>query len=433
MADSIPIRLALALGDQELEQRLRPALDADDELLLAVHCLAADHVVQCVEANEVDAVVLAAGLHRLSESVLAQLEQARMPTVLLVPDIGAAATHSRRGMVLPLEVEPSTLRQAIKAAARGEHWVAPRARGPSQAAAALPPSSTTAPSDLTVLAVAGGAGSPGRTTLAINLATALGAVAPTVLVDLDCASPSVAAYLNRDPSRNVCTLAHAVREAPHAWAPALRQELQPLHPRSPAGVVLCGLPKRELRPTLTAPVLERLMGELTRRYRYVIVDVGAELLGTDPAAITHRAALGLAQHVLVVTAADLVSLWHARTVLGQLDRLLNIERERISLAINRHDVRYHHTANEIEWHLGAAAAVVIPHDYGGVQRAVAEQNPLVLDPRRPAARAILGLAERIHQGRVRLPGVESGRTQRSGWRAVMPAGVAGLLRGGGPS
>ena len=53
--------------------------------------------------------------------------------------------------------------------------------------------------------------------MAINLATALGAVEPTVLIDADFASPSVAAYLDRDPSRNLCTLAHAVRESPHAW------------------------------------------------------------------------------------------------------------------------------------------------------------------------------------------------------------------------
>ena len=90
MADSIPVRLALGLGDQELEQRLRPALDADDELQVAVCCLAADHVVQCVEGSAVDAVVLAMGLHRLSESVLAQLEQAGMPTVLLVPEAAKA-------------------------------------------------------------------------------------------------------------------------------------------------------------------------------------------------------------------------------------------------------------------------------------------------------------------------------------------------------
>ena len=45
--------------------------------------------------------------------------------------------------------------------------------------------------------------------------------------------------------------------------------------RSPSAVVLCGLPKRELRPTITAPVMERLVEELARRYRYVVLDIGS--------------------------------------------------------------------------------------------------------------------------------------------------------------
>ena len=81
-----PIRLALGLGDQELEQRLRPALDADLDLAIAVHCLAADQVLQAVEARRVDAVVLAAGLHRLNEPLLRDLERTRTPVVLLAAD-----------------------------------------------------------------------------------------------------------------------------------------------------------------------------------------------------------------------------------------------------------------------------------------------------------------------------------------------------------
>ena len=79
-----PIPLALALG--ELEQRLRPALDADLDLAIAVHCLAADQVLQAVEGQAVDAVVLAAGLHRLNESLLCDLERTRVPVVLVAAD-----------------------------------------------------------------------------------------------------------------------------------------------------------------------------------------------------------------------------------------------------------------------------------------------------------------------------------------------------------
>ena len=432
MNSVLPLRVALGLGDQELEQRLRPALDADAELSVAAHCLAADQVLQALESAAVDAIVVAWGLHRLSEAVISELERARLPVVLLAPSTTPHLEKLQRITLLPLDVDTETLRAAIKLAARGERWRPPRARREMEASApASPPEAPAAA--LQIFAIAGGSGSPGRTTLAINLATALGAVASTVLVDLDCATPCVAAYLNRDPSRNVCTLAHAVREDPHGWSRALDQELQALHSRSPRSVVLCGLPKRELRPSVTPAIMEQLVEQLARRFRYVILDVGAELLGMDAPAIVHRAALSVAQHVLLVTGCDLVSLWHARLALSQLERTLSIDRERVSLIPNRHDGHFHHSAAEIEWHLGAAVAMVVPNDYRALQRAVAEQSPVVLDPHSRAARAMLRLAERIHQGRVRLAPDEAERPSRPSWRATLPAAVGGLLRWGGPT
>ena len=123
MPDRGPIRLALGLGDQELEQRLRPALDAQVELAIAVHCLAADQVLQAVQGKAVDTVVLAAGLHRLNESLLRDLERARIPVVLLAADDDPLAASTGPRAVLPLDVEPITLRQAIVAVAHGERWV----------------------------------------------------------------------------------------------------------------------------------------------------------------------------------------------------------------------------------------------------------------------------------------------------------------------
>src|SRR5438132_1643140 len=82
------------------------------------------------------------------------------------------------------------------------------------------------------------------------------------------------------------------------------QETQPLGVRSPHGVVLCGVPKPEMRTGVTVRFFERLIGELERRYRYVILDVGADLLGAEAA--VHRCALGRARLTMLVAAADLV-------------------------------------------------------------------------------------------------------------------------------
>src|SRR5260370_4482865 len=101
-------------------------------------------------------------------------------------------------------------------------------------------------------------------------------------------------------------------------------------------------------------------------------------MGTDVAAANHRAMLASAQQLLLVSASDLVGLWHARTALDQLERQLGIERQNVQLVLNRHDARFHHSRAEVAWHLGAPVAAVIPFDHGPADRATARQHPLLV-------------------------------------------------------
>jgi MinD-like ATPase involved in chromosome partitioning or flagellar assembly len=275
-----------------------------------------------------------------------------------------------------------------------------------------------------VLAVAGGYGSPGRTTVAINLAATLGAVAPTVLVDCDLASAAVAAHLDADPTRNLYMLAHGEPTTPGDWARALAREVQPLAPRSPQATVLCGVPKSELRAAISGPFVEHLVAALQPHYRYVILDVGAELLGGEGAA--HRAALHVAPQILFVAAGDLVGLWQARAALARIQSHLQVDRARIALVVNRHDRRYHHGRAEIEWALGVPAAAVLPWDYAAAQRALAAQRPVVLDRPSPLGRALLDLADRVHGDKVVLP-PEAARPRWPRWpRWDVPWRAAGF-------
>jgi Flp pilus assembly CpaE family ATPase len=416
------LRLALGLGDQELEQRLRPALDAVDDLVVVAQCLAADQLLQVVESRQADAAVVAWSLHRLSEAVLEQLEQAGLPLVLLVPDPEDGRWRARRGPVLPLDADTATIRDVVLAARRGERPFTKsfsRARPTAEPVTLKAGDAPDGPPE-GIIAVAGGAGSPGRTTVAINLATALGAAAPTVLVEADLCAPAVAAYLDRDPSLNLCTLAHAVRDEPRAWGPALSDELQPLTRQSPRSMVLCGPPKREMRTSIAPAFVERLLVELAHCYRYVVVDVGPDLLGMDSAAANHRAVLASARQLLVVSASDLVGLWHARTALDQLERQLGIHRGSVSLILNRHDPRYHHAQSEVAWHLGAPVVAVIPFDHQACQRAMVEQRPVVVDPTSRASRALISLAERVHADKLRLaPELARRGRSESWWQRVV--------------
>ena len=426
MYQSPSLRLALGLGDQELEQRLRPAFDAADDVLVVAQCLAADQLLQVVESRVADAVVVAWSLHRLTDAVLEQLDRSGLPVALLVPDPLDPRWRGRHGLVMPISSDDATIRQALVAARRGERLLSVSRPRPTPEPVVLKDADRPVGSAPGVIVVAGGAGSPGRTTVAINLAAALGAAAPTVLVEADLSAPTVAAFLDRDPSRNLCTLAHAVREDPHVWAAALADELQPLSSNSPQTLVLCGLPKREMRSSIAPTFIEQLVAELARRYRYVVVDVGPDWLGADIAAANHRAALVSAQQLLLVAAADLVGLWHARTALDQLERLLGIGRQNVQLVLNRHDARFHHSPAEVAWHLGAPVTAVIPFDHPAAQRAVANQRPLVVDSNGRVSRALVGLAEVIHAARLRLPVEPEVRTPADKWwRRLVPGSTPG--------
>jgi MinD-like ATPase involved in chromosome partitioning or flagellar assembly len=337
--------------------------------------------------------------------------------VLLVPDPADERWRTRKATILALDTAADAIRQALLSTRRGERG--PRRPRSSPEPVRLKPADTAESRRAGVIAVAGGAGSPGRTTVAINLAAALGSAGPTVLVEADVSAPAVAAFLDRDPSRNICTLAHAIREAPHAWDAALADELQPLSRVSPAAVVLCGPPKREMRASIAPAFVERLVAELASRYTYVVLDVGSELLGMEHAAANHRAALGRAHQLLLVTGSDLVGLWHARTALDQLERHVGVDRQTLNLVLNCHDARFHHPSAEVEWHLGARVAAVIPFDHAGAQRAMTEQRPLIAEPATRAARSLLKLAEQVHAAKLRLPTPAAGAPRASWWQRVL--------------
>jgi MinD-like ATPase involved in chromosome partitioning or flagellar assembly len=233
-----------------------------------------------------------------------------------------------------------------------------------------------------------------------------------VLVDCDVASAGIAAHLDADPTRNLYMLAHSEPTTPGEWARALEQEVQPFAARSPHGVVLCGVPKGEMRAAITGRFVEHLVVALRSHYRYVILDIGAELLGPEGAA--HRAALHLAQQVLLVAAGDLVGLWQARAALARCQTYLQVDRDRLALVINRHDRRYHHGRAEIEWALGVPSAAVLPWDHAGAQQALAAQRPIVLNGPSRLGRGLLELANRVHGGKVVLP-PEPTRTTRLRW------------------
>lgn len=419
MHDLSGLRVAVGLGDSERERDLLPSLVETGELTLVQRCLSADQVLECVRRERVDACLLAEGLHRLTPYVLAELTRARLPLVLLAHHPDEPRWRRASCLILPLDADSTTVHQSLLVAIRGERQVPPTKTLEHIGGSPDDSATDTASPALAVIAIASGPGSPGRTTVALNLAAGLGMVAPTVLVDVDLAGPSVAAHIDADPTRNLYMLAHAEPESADEWMHAIEQEAQPLDADCVHGSVICGSPKLELRTGITTRFVERLVRELRERYRFVILDVGADLLSREPA--PHRAALQVADQVLLVAAADVVGLWRARTGLGLLHGQLGIGRERIALVVNRHDRRFHHGRSEIDWALGLATAAVIPIDQVATQRALAAQRPLILSGHGTAARSLLDLAERVLGGEIRLPDDQRRNGKLSFIRHLVPS------------
>ena len=190
-----------------------------------------------------------------------------------------------------------------------------------------------------IIAVWGPAGAPGRTTVALNLASELARLGQaTVLVDADtyggCIAQSLS-LLDEAPG-----LAAATRSADQGSLDLA--VLARLAPEVCAGLrVLTGIPKAERWPELRAAALEHVL-TLTRRLgRFTVVDCGFSLendeeLSYDTLAPRRNAAtltsLAVADQVLVVGAGDPIGL--QRLVRG-LQELGTIASPSPTVVINR--------------------------------------------------------------------------------------------------
>lgn len=319
--------------------------------------------------------------------------------------IAGEPTHGRQRAISD-NVDGSRAEQFTAPRTRTQEYQSHRASAkPVTGDEAAPVAARVTPARIAnVIAVVSGAGAPGRTTIALNLAAALGLRWPTTLLDADTAGPSLPAVLGSrvEPSRNLLTLAYSVHEAGVAWDEALAEQTQVLDPSTPDARVLCGLPAARIRGHLPRGFLSDTLAALAEWQRWVIVDVGTDLAGEEagPARL-HRAALAVAGHVILVAAPEALGIQRARQASATLVRL-GIPPANIAVVLNGWDRRLHNTPAEIAWALGEPLRGVIPFDPYRARRALAFQHPLVFDRRSRAGKALLALGGRISGGHLHL-------------------------------
>jgi len=257
-----------------------------------------------------------------------------------------------------------------------------------------------------IVAVWGPTGAPGRTTVAVTLATELAVLGiPTVLVDADTYGGSVAqalSFLDEAPG-----IAAATRAADQGTLdlPMLAR-LSPV--ASPGLRVVTGIPKAERWTEIRAPALERVLTLARRLGQVVVVDCGFNLeddeeLSYDTMAPRRNAAtlttLGLADEVVAVGGCDPVSL--QRLVRG-LQELGGVPSPRPVVVVNR--VRSGAVGAKPEARVSEALArfagvdevVFVPDDPAALDAALLEGRSLAeCAPSSPVRSAVRGLAARV--------------------------------------
>ena len=383
-----PVHVVLGVRDPSLERAIIKALADHRRSSYRVigRSLEAASLVELATSRHPEAVVVSTDLPDLTVERLGQLRRAGA-LVLAVCPTGATSPldWDRLGVqVFEAALGGGALAAAVTTALGGQ-----RGQGRLAPTGVDQESEVPGPERLgRVVALFGGKGSPGRTTIAANVAVGLAQAGENVaLVDADLSGGDVAVLLaGLHPRANLFTLAHAVSGHRELTEAAVEPELQEWG-LSGRLRVLVGLPKPGMAAAVSAPFVASLLEYFRTRYAYTLVDLAQP--GSSGIGEVERAILGVTDLVLVVCGSEVLAAWHCQQALAVFKAQVSGMAEKLQLVVNRADRKWQagplDVAAALEWE--RAPLGVIPYDYPAVQAALRSQSPLVLSRSR-AGRAL---------------------------------------------
>lgn len=376
-----PIRVVTLAGDAEREAEVAAAIARERDIDLVMRCVERVEALASVRGGELDA-VLAVGPVRWFDYQC--VEEARAAGIRLLghaaDPIEAELLEVAGFSVLPPDAPLSDMASVEPPDARPSlHMPAPAGK---------------------VVAVWGPKGAPGRTTVAIELATILANTEPmTLLADADLYGGDVVQLLGVvEELPGVVAIARASSRGElraGGWADELKRS------RGDGPLLLPGLLRAELWTEISAFGWRELVSEARRKFRYSIFDVGfclEEALDPSPATGRNeipRSTVADADVVVAVLRADPVGvrsfLW---AIEGERDLLA---RDKLVVVANRvRPGEERQIKTIIRRHLGHYPAVLIPDRPDHVTDAVWNAEPVALvHPESPVTEGIRTLAAAI--------------------------------------
>ncbi|HVC75275.1 MAG TPA: cyclic nucleotide-binding domain-containing protein [Candidatus Micrarchaeaceae archaeon] len=229
-------------------------------------------------------------------------------------------------------------------------------------------------------------GGSGRTTVAVNLAAALGKRFPGEVLLVDLALPYNHAALISYLTPTGC-LAAASQVPPANFEEAVLGAI--LH--HPGGMMLLpGVLRAEQADLITVDLVNRAMGILVNAFRYIVFDLGVAFTDIVISVLDHS------QRVLVLVTPELSSLKDVGELLNIFTNVLNIVPGRVILALNNKVPKSVVSKEDVVRTLKQELAVEIDFDGTKPDEAAVKGEILVLtDPKSAISRGAEQLAQLI--------------------------------------
>ncbi|MCJ1696652.1 AAA family ATPase [Rathayibacter caricis] len=322
--------------------------------------------------EQVDVVLIGPGIERTAALRFATALDTAFPRITLVlvddpdPELAVAAMRAGVRDVIAPDADADALGEVLRRSSRA-----------AQVRIGDRPAARSGP-QRKIVVVLSPKGGVGKTTLSVNLAVALGRVAPlsTVLVDLDAQFGDVASALGLDP-------VHTLRDAVGAAAASDLLVLKAYLAVHEAGFYSLSAPKDPAdADRISSDAVTHLLRQLSSDFAYVVVDTSAGL--TDHT----LAALEVATDALFVTAMDVPGVRGLRRELTVLEELGLLPENR-HLVVNLAEKKSGITVKDIEATVRMSVTAVVPRS-ADLALSVNMGQPLLLSKRRSRAAVLLG-------------------------------------------
>ena len=317
-------RLLLAVADADVASSAAALAQEGEDLEVVAVVDEAEEVTRALRRHDVDVVVLHDALGSVAALDLARELGQAFPEVGLVliaaedsPDLLRSAMQAGLRDVVSLPLSLERLESSVRAAAQWSRALRDRVAGEESAAGALGGQ---------LIAVAGGKGGVGTTTVALQLTMAAVRAAPgrpVCIVDFDLQKGDLRGYLDLPYRRSVVDLVEVASEI------SVRHLQETLYTHKDGFRVLLAPDEGERAEEVGADAARSVLAAVKARHALTVVDLGAHV--SEVTAV----AAEMAGVVLVVTTPDVVALRGVRRLRDLWRRLQVREDEDLRVVLNR--------------------------------------------------------------------------------------------------